>query len=209
MAHGAVGRVGPVGHVGRYALPMQRSAMRLLEIPLARHTLKLSPWLAPRMPVGADSAPAHPAVVEAVVIGTELVPCIDCASASPCQGNEGGRRTRGLRAGYHGVCTGGTQGFVDEAGEGCGLLGALFDGRGGRARDRARRGSTPEPPPPPSPPPKPPPLQPPMPPPAPSAPDAPFSTSARASLQPCGLGMPGKPGPPADGPPGLGPPIGP
>jgi hypothetical protein len=96
------------------------------------------------MPVGADSAPVHPAVVGAIVIGTELVPCIDCASASPCQGNEGWRRTRGLRAGYHGVCTGGTQGFVDEAGEGCGLLGALFDGRDGRARDRARRGSTPE-----------------------------------------------------------------
>ena len=73
---------------------MQRGAMRLLEIPLARHTLELPPWFATRMPVGADVAPAPPAVVGAIISRAELGPCIDRASASSCVQEQGGGAQR-------------------------------------------------------------------------------------------------------------------
>src|SRR5262249_61928261 len=102
--------------------------MRLLEIAMARHTLELPPWLAARMPVGADIAPAHPAIVGARIIRTELLLCIDRASASPCTREHGWRCTGGLQAGCRGLCPGGTQGVVEESRGG--VWGCWWAGRG-------------------------------------------------------------------------------
>src|SRR5262245_47894060 len=53
--------------------------MGLREIALARDTLPLTPSLATGMSVGANIAPPAPAVIRAIVIGTELPRGIDGA----------------------------------------------------------------------------------------------------------------------------------
>ena len=63
---------------------MKHGAMSLLEIPMAGHTLKLPPRFAAGMAIGVDIAPAHPAVVGARVVGTELLLRVDRMLAASC-----------------------------------------------------------------------------------------------------------------------------
>jgi hypothetical protein len=60
--------------------------MGLLEKPLAGHTLKLAPQFAARTAIGADIAVAHPAVVGALAVGTEILLCVDRTLAASCAG---------------------------------------------------------------------------------------------------------------------------
>jgi hypothetical protein len=97
------------------------------------------------MPIGADVTPAQPAVIGAIIIGTELLPRLDRASASTGARQERWRHTGDLRVGFSGVFTGVAQRFVEESGKGYGLLGAFLDGLDRRDGCQARCGSTSEP----------------------------------------------------------------
>jgi hypothetical protein len=46
--------------------------MELMEIAEAGNTLKLTPWVTARVPVGADVAASQPTVVGTTQVGTEL-----------------------------------------------------------------------------------------------------------------------------------------
>ena len=71
--------------IDRHALSMQEGAMGFLEITVAGHTLELPPRLAPRVTVGTEVAPACPAVIRAILIGTELLLGVDGPRASSCE----------------------------------------------------------------------------------------------------------------------------
>jgi hypothetical protein len=92
---------------------MKDRAVRLIEVPATRDTLKLSPGLTTGMAIGPQVAQPEPAVVRTIRVGTEVGLCIDGTLASPRESD--GRRWRpgrfGTRIGTLG--TGLAQGFVE------------------------------------------------------------------------------------------------
>src|SRR5919108_4347131 len=97
---------------------MENGAVRLIEIALARDTLPLTPLLATGMSVGANIATPEPAVIRAIVIGTELRRGVDGAPASPRADDHRRWRARGFGTSIEPFLTGLTQGFLDISGEG-------------------------------------------------------------------------------------------
>src|SRR5262249_37410345 len=92
------------------------------------------------MAIGAEIAPAHPALVRTVRIGTELRRGVDLAVAPP-RGHEArwrGGRWLGVRGTT--VRTGVARRFVGEARKGCGLTGVLGPWGWGGQWCRARGG---------------------------------------------------------------------
>ena len=116
--------------LGRGALAMEHGAVRLREIPVAGDTLQLAPGLATGMAVGANIAPPEPAVIRAIVLGTELPRGVDGAPASPREDDHRRWRARGFGTSIEPLLTGLTQGFVDISGEGFGFCGPLAPGCG-------------------------------------------------------------------------------
>src|SRR5712691_9728308 len=102
--------------------------MELVEIAEAGNALKLTPWVAARVPVGADVAASQSPVVGAIQVGTELLLAVNRALAAPCIGDQRRRRTRCLVTGCCGLFTGGTQRFVEQTGKGFGLARACRSG---------------------------------------------------------------------------------
>src|SRR5262245_11507615 len=126
---------------------MENSAVRLREIALARDTLQLTPSLATGMAVGANIATPEPAVIRAIVIGTELPRGVDGAPASPREDDHRRWRARGFETSIEPLLTGLTQGFVDISGEGFGVFGPLAPGFGRLERPlecRTSRGRAPD-----------------------------------------------------------------
>src|SRR5215813_12439878 len=109
-------------------LAVQRRAMELMEIAEAGNALKLTPWVAARVPVGAEVAASQPIVVGTIQVWTELILAVDRALAALCIGEQRRRRTRCLVTGFCGLVTGGTQRFVEQTGKGFGLARALRSG---------------------------------------------------------------------------------
>ncbi len=107
---------------------MQRRAMELMERAEAGNALQLTPWVAARVPVGADVAAAQLTVVGTIQVGTELILAVNCALAAPCIGEQRRRRTRCLVTGCYGLFTGGTQRFVEQTVKGFGLARAFRSG---------------------------------------------------------------------------------
>jgi hypothetical protein len=124
---------------------IQRRAMGLLEIPVARHTLELPPRFTTGMAIGTDVAPSDPAIIGALAVGTELLLGVDCSPTSSREREPGRWSCRGLWAGRDGVLTDVTAGLVEESGKGFRLFGAPLDWRGGRGCQMARRESDPPP----------------------------------------------------------------
>src|SRR6266702_476180 len=87
--------------------------MELMEIAEAGNALKLTPWVAARVPVGADVAASQPTVVGTMQVGTELILAVNRALAAPCIGDQRRRRPRR---------------FVEQTGKGCGLARAFRSG---------------------------------------------------------------------------------
>src|SRR2546426_11919354 len=79
--------------------------MALMEIAEAGNALKLTPWVAARVPVGADVAASQPTVVGTIQVGTELILAVNRALAAPCIGDQRRRRTRCLVTGCCGLVT--------------------------------------------------------------------------------------------------------
>src|SRR5215813_13947868 len=109
---------------------MENSAVRLRAIALARDTLQLPPSLATGMSGGANIATPAPAVIRAIVIGTELPRGVDGAPVSPREDDHRRWRARGFGTSIEPLLTGLTQGFVDISGEGFGFFGPLAPGFG-------------------------------------------------------------------------------
>src|SRR5215468_4279257 len=109
---------------------MEKRAGDLREIALARDTLELAPGLATGMAVGANIATPEPAVIRAIVIGTELPRGDDGAPASPREDDHRRWRARGFGTSIEPLLTGLTQGFVDISGEGFGFFDPLAPGFG-------------------------------------------------------------------------------
>ena len=124
---------------------MQRRAVRLLEIRVTLGVLQLPPRFAAGMAIRADIAASHPPVIETIVIGTELMSGIDCASASSRAQKQGWRGGGCLRAGLDDMLTRVTVWLMDEAREGFRVTRALRDGRGGGGWDPVYRGLSPSP----------------------------------------------------------------
>src|SRR5262249_48349813 len=103
---------------------MEGRPVRLLEIAMARHTLELSPRFAAGMAVGAEVATTCPAVIRAILVGTELLLGVDGPLASSCERDQRWRGTRSLGTCLRRVLTGVTQRFVEEPREGVWLCGA-------------------------------------------------------------------------------------
>ena len=97
---------------------MEDRPVRLLEIAVARHTLELSPRFAPGVTVRAEVAPARPAIIRALLIGTELLLRVDSAAASSGEHEQwrwgGGRRWTASGGASADV----TQRLVEEASKG-------------------------------------------------------------------------------------------
>src|SRR6266702_4288105 len=102
--------------------------MELMEIAEAGNALKLTPWVAARVPVGTEGAASQPTVVGTIQVGTELILAVNRALAAPCIGDQRRRRTRCLVTGCCGLFTGGTQRFVEQTGKGRGLARAFRSG---------------------------------------------------------------------------------
>src|SRR6266446_10902529 len=102
--------------------------MELMERAEAGNALKLTPWVAARVPVGADVAASQPTVVGTIQVWTELIMAVNRALAAPCIGDQRRRRTQCLVTGCCGLFTGGTQGFVEQTGKGCGRARAFRSG---------------------------------------------------------------------------------
>ncbi len=66
---------------------MQWRAMRLLEIAVTRHTLKLTPEFATGMPIGTYVATSEPAEIRAVLVGAELLLGVNGALAAVPSGS--------------------------------------------------------------------------------------------------------------------------
>src|SRR5215471_13768930 len=119
---------GPLQYVDGDVLAVQLRAIELREIAEAGNALKLTPWVAARVPVGTDVAASQPTVVGTIQVGTELMLAVIHALAAPCIGEQRRRRTRCLVTGCCGLFTGGTQRFVEQTGKGCGLARAFRAG---------------------------------------------------------------------------------
>src|SRR6266581_9485766 len=119
---------GPHQFVDGDVLAVQRRAMELMERAEAGNALQLTPWVAARVPVGADVATSQPTVVGTIQVGTELILAVNYALAAPCIGDQRWRRTRCLVTGCCGLVTGGTQRCVEQTGKGCGLARAFRSG---------------------------------------------------------------------------------
>ncbi len=104
---------------------MERCAVRLLEIAVTRHTLQLPPRFAAGMAVGAEVATTCPAVIRAILVGTELLLGVDGPLASSCERDQRWWGTRSLGTGLRRVLTGVTQRLVEEASKGLRVFGAL------------------------------------------------------------------------------------
>src|SRR5262249_16645712 len=115
--------------------------MGFLKIPVAGHTLQLPPRFAPRMPIGPDIAPSHPAVGGAILIRTELLPYIDRASATTGAHEQGGRDGGSRWTGRGGVHTRVTKRLVDEARKRLWVFGTCLNRPSGRGRRLAWRGA--------------------------------------------------------------------
>jgi hypothetical protein len=76
---------------------MKDGAVRLIEISMARDTLKLAPRLAAGVPIRTDVAASEPAMIGAIVIRTEVLRGVDGASAPSGEGEY--RRWRPWRLG--------------------------------------------------------------------------------------------------------------
>lgn len=74
---------------------MKNRALRLIEIALARHTLKLLPLLTTGMAVGANITATEPAVRGATLIRTEVPRGVDRTSASPGEAHHQRGASRG------------------------------------------------------------------------------------------------------------------
>src|SRR5207247_413825 len=115
--------------------------MRLLEIAVARHTLKLPPGFATGMPIGTDVATSEPAEIRAVLGGTELLLGVNGALAAARSGEQRRWGARQLGRGIGRLLTSLTPWFMDEAGKGFGFFGVVTP-RGSRcARRRAKGGA--------------------------------------------------------------------
>jgi len=77
------------------------------------------------MAIGAEIAPAHPAPVRTVRMGTAMGRGIDLTGASSRHHHTRWRRRRGLWSGSAGLLTGVAVGRVGETGKGLGLAAAL------------------------------------------------------------------------------------
>jgi hypothetical protein len=102
--------------------------VRLMEISLARDTLKLTPSLATGTSVGANIATPEPAVIRTIVIGTELPRGVDGAPASPREDPHWRGRAGGLGARIDSLLTRVAERFVAISREWFGLFGALASG---------------------------------------------------------------------------------
>ena len=103
----------------------------LQEAAAAGDAEQLPPGAATRMAIGAEMAPAHPASVRTVCIGTEMGRGIDLTRASSRHHHVRWRSAWGLWAGGIGVRTGVAGRLCGEARKGCGLMMALWHwGRG-------------------------------------------------------------------------------
>ena len=124
----AFGQTGDDAHdeLHRRALPMQEGAVRLRAIALARDALELVPGLAPGLAVGADIAAAEPAVIRAVVIGTQMPRGIDGALASPRKDDHRRWRARGFGTRIESLLTRLAYWFVDVSGKGFGFFGGFL-----------------------------------------------------------------------------------
>src|SRR5262249_13578867 len=86
------------------------------------------------MAIGANIATPAPAVLRAIVTGTELPRGVDGAPASPRAADHRRRRARGFGTSIEPLLTGLTQGFGEISGEGFGGFGPLTPGFGRLAR---------------------------------------------------------------------------
>ena len=115
----------PHDELHRGPLAVKDRAMGFREIALAGDALQLAPGLAAGMTVRADVAAAEPAVIRAIVLGTELPRGVDGASASPRDDEHWRWCARSFETSIEPLLTGLTRGFVDIAGEGLGSLARL------------------------------------------------------------------------------------
>ena len=81
------------------------------------------------MAIGAEIAPAHPAVIGTVRVGTKMVGGVDYATAPARHDDARGWSEGGLRAGNGSVLTGVAGWFCGETRKGCGLTRALWQQR--------------------------------------------------------------------------------
>jgi hypothetical protein len=107
---------------------MKQRAVRLRKIAVARHTRQLPPGLATRVPIGADSAAAEPAVIGTILSRTELPRGVDRASAPPSEEHHWRGRARGLGTRIASVLTRVAERFVEISRERFGLFGACASG---------------------------------------------------------------------------------
>jgi len=107
---------------------VKERAVGFVEIPVARHTLELTPRLTARMPIGADVAASKPAVIGTIRLRTEVSVGIDGALAPSSEADERRWRAGCLRACIGPLLTGLAQRFVDEPGERLGRCGAFTPG---------------------------------------------------------------------------------
>src|SRR5712691_6349353 len=69
--------------LGRHALAMQWRAMGLLEVAATAGAMQLSPWSTAGMPIGAEIAEPHPALIRTVRIRAEMPRGIHLVRPSP------------------------------------------------------------------------------------------------------------------------------
>jgi hypothetical protein len=74
--------------------------MRLLEIAVTRHTLKLTPEFATGMPIGTYVATSEPAEIRAVLVGAELLLGVNGALAAVPRGEPAAAGHRATWEGY-------------------------------------------------------------------------------------------------------------
>jgi hypothetical protein len=131
----------PYQQVGCDAFAMERRAVGLLEIALARRAVELPPGATTRMAVGTEIAQSPPALIGTGGIGAELLRGVHLARASPAgDDRQRGGRWQGLW-GLGRLLTGRTVWLVEEARKGLRGAGALARclgsqrrcGAGGRA----------------------------------------------------------------------------
>src|SRR5882724_4840354 len=99
--------------------------MGLLEVAATAGAMQLAPWSTAGMPIGAEIAEPHPALIRTVRIGAEMLRGIHLARPSPRGHDAGWRATGRLGCVRVGLLTGGIEGLAGEARKRLQVAGAL------------------------------------------------------------------------------------
>src|SRR5882724_7438239 len=99
--------------------------MGLLEVAATAGAMQLAPWSTAGMPIGAEIAEPHPALIRTVRIRAEMLRGVHLARPAPRGHDAGWRAPRRLGSVRVGLLTGGTGGLAGEARKRCGLTVAL------------------------------------------------------------------------------------